>query len=201
MAEDSSFGFRLIKTSGSAPNNIVPTEYYIADDYGTALFVGDPVVVTGDDMDVRFMDRDIGELQVIERAGETGAVTGVIVGFVENEDVSDTVLHNPASTERIALVCDDPNAEFEVQCDGTLSGDDLGNNTNCIFTNAGSTATGISGAELDISDIGTTATLQFKILRVARPDRPGQDNSIGANTNVVVKINNHTQAPNTAGIA
>lgn len=198
MATDASFGLRLIETDHTA---LRVRPYYIPDDYATALFIGDPVVVTGDDMDVNLDGYKAGELQVINRAADTGAITGVIVGFKLDKDVADTVLHNPANTERIALVCDDPSAEFEVQCDGTLSGDDLGNNTNVIFTNAGNTATGLSGCELDISDVGTTSTLQCKILRVAKADRPDEDNTIGANTNVVVRINNHTQAPNTAGIA
>lgn len=198
MATDAPFGFRLVETDLNAVR-IRP--YYIADDYGTALFVGDPVIVTGDDMDVNLGGYKAGELQVIERAADTGAITGVIVGFLPSSSVADTVLHNAASTERIALVCDDPSAEFEIQCDGTLSGDDLGNNTNVVFTHAGSTATGLSGCELDISDIGTTATLQCKLLRVAQADTPDQDNSIGANTNVIVRINAHTQAPNSAGIA
>ena len=48
---------------------------------------------------------------------------------------------------------------FEIQCNAAFPVADLFGNFDIVYTSAGSTTTGISGAELNVSDGATTATL------------------------------------------
>ena len=176
------------------------TPYYVPASYGTALFIGDPVLVTGDGNAAATKGYEIGTLSAINKAGVTGACTGTIVGFMPDFDQPNR-LHNLASTERVALVCDDPHAEFLIQAAGTLTAAMVGMNADMIFTHAGNALTGISGVEL--STAGTvpavTATFPLKILGL---DTDVNNSDISAaNSNVRVKINNHTFGTAVVGIA
>lgn len=199
------FGLKYVRHQLGA-SNVVARPYYIPASYGTALFVGDPVVKTGTSNTARvrcsegeFRD---GELPAINKctAGDGNAVTGVIVGFSINAD-NPNQKYNPASTERVALVIDDPYAIFQIQDDGGAALDEtaVGLNAVFIFTDSGDTATGISGVELDA---GTTdapaadASNQMTILRLA--DRLNGDT--GANAVWEVRLNNHTEAHGAVGI-
>lgn len=140
-----------------------------------------------------------GTLSVINKAtaGDGNAVTGVIVGFAADPSNLDRI-YNPASTARVAFVADDPDLIFEVQADGAIAATQVGLNANLIFTNAGSTTSGLSGVELDTSAVAADASNQLTILRVA--DRPGRNEIGSAWTIVEVRINNHTEALGAIGI-
>mgnify|MGYP003646593022 FL=1 len=195
------FGLRAtVNSYGGQP---VVNAYYIPSTYATALFVGDPVVKTGTaNSNTIIADREYqpGSLPEINKAtaGTTNLITGVILGFAFlPTDLAKT--YNPASTERVALVCDDPAQLFEIQCEtaGTaLAITEIGLNANLVYAESGSTLTGLSGAELDTSTPATTQDFQLKIKRII--DRG--DNELGTHAKVLVSINQHTEANNTAGI-
>lgn len=173
--------------------------YYINASYATALFIGDPIVKTGTSNTAAIQGNAAGTLPEINKAtaGTGNAVTGVIVGFsVSQTDQSKA--YNPASTERIAYVCDDPDAVFYIQDDGVvaLAATDVAANYNLVYSTAGSTSTGFSGVQLDSNSTATTATLQLNIMRLA--SKP--NNALGKNAVWEVKLNNHTEAPNAAGV-
>jgi hypothetical protein len=178
--------------------------YYIPASYGTALFIGDPVVKTGTSNTANVLGDgrqfNAGSLPEINKAtaGDTNKITGVIVGFLSK--VSDLTLnYNPASTERVAIVADSPLQEFLIQEEtaGTaLAVTSVGLNANVVFAESGSTVTGLSGAELDTTTPATDATFQLKILRLL--DAP--ENAIGQHAKWRVKINNHTEANIVTGI-
>lgn len=200
---DTPFGLIPIKHRNGAAYNGAVNPYYVPAGYATALFVGDPVVKTGtantSHVSAPSVGKfNIGTLPAINKAtaGTGNPITGVIVGFAPDPNGLERI-YNPASTERIALVCDDPDVVFEIQSDGTISAVDVGQNSVLVYTNAGSTVTGQSGAELDKSVLGTTAGHQLSIQRVVNRE----DNETGSNwTKLEVKINNHTEAHGAAGI-
>ena len=178
--------------------------YYIPSTYGTALFIGDPVVKTGTSNTSNVLGDGrqfaAGSLPEINKAtaGDTNKITGVIIGFLANTS-NLTLNYNTASTERVAIVADSPLQEFMIQEEtaGTaLAATSVGLNANVVFAESGSTSTGLSGVELDTSTPATDATYQLKILRLL--DAP--ENAIGQHAKWRVKINNHTEANIVAGI-
>jgi len=178
--------------------------YYIPSTYATALFIGDPVIKTGTSNTANVLSDGrqfaAGSLPEINKAtaGDTNKITGVIVGFLANPS-NLTLNYNTASTERVAIVADSPLQEFMIQEEtaGTaLAATSVGLNANVVFAESGSTATGLSGVELDTSTPATDATFQLKILRLL--DAP--ENSVGQHAKWRVKINNHTEANIVAGI-
>lgn len=204
---DASFGLRPIKRRNGASYHVATTPYYIKSDYATALFIGDPVVKTADGANTAAVtvpgagEFAPGTLPIINKAtaGDGNAITGVIVGFSPDPANLDRI-YNPASTARVAFVADDPDLIFEIQADGAIAATQVGLNANLIFTNAGSTTSGLSGVELDTSsDVpDADASNQLTILRVA--DRPGRNEIGSAWTIVEVKINQHTEALGAIGI-
>lgn len=202
---DAPFGLRPIRHRNGASYNGAFNPYYVPAGYGTALFIGDPVVKTGTANSTEVSAPgagkfNVGTLPAINKAtaGDGNAITGVIVGFGPDPDNLNRV-YNPASTERVAYVCDDPDVVFEIQADGSIAATQVGLNAVLIYTNTGNTNTGLSGAELDTtSDVpAADASNQLTIQRVVNRE----DNEAGsAYTKVEVKINNHTEAHAALGI-
>lgn len=201
---DAPFGLRPIKHRNGAAYNGAFNAYYVPSSYATALFIGDPVVKTGTSNTAKFStpggDFAIGTLPEVNKAtaGDGNAITGVIVGFGPDPDGLGRI-YNPASNERLVYVCDDPDVIFEIQADGAIAAAQVGLNAVLIYTNSGSTVTGLSGAELDTtSDVpAADASNQLTIQRVVnRTDNA----AASANTVVEVKINNHTEAHGALGI-
>jgi hypothetical protein len=202
---DTPFGLKPVRHKSGAPYNGSFNPYYIKGDYATALFIGDPVVKVAAGSNTAVMkdpgagEFAIGTLPQVEKTvvgdvdGITKMITGVIVGFAADPD-NLTNKHNPASNERIAYVCDDPEVIFEIQADGAIPAASMGLNAVLIATHSGSTTTGLSGIELDTtSDVpAADASNQLIILRAA--NREDNDTTI-AHAKVEVLINCHTQAP------
>lgn len=203
---DTPFGLRPIRHRNGAPYNGAVNPYYVPAGYGTALFVGDPVVKTGTANSTYVTAPGaggfaVGTLPAINKAtaGDGNAITGVIVGFAPDPNGLES-RYNAASTERVALVCDDPDVVFEIQADGSIAATQVGLNAVLIYTNSGDTINGVSGVEMDS---GTTtapsadASNQLTIQRVVNRE----DNEAGSDfTKVEVKINNHTEAAGAIGI-
>lgn len=203
---DTPFGLRPIKHKSGAAYNGSFNAYYVPSTYATALFIGDPVIKTGTSNTAvveapaagKFA---IGTLPEINKAtaGTTNRVTGVIVGFAPDPDGLGRI-HNPASTARVVYVCDDPDVLFEIQCDGAIAAAQVGLNGVFIYTNAGSTVTGLSGVELDSGTTtapAATVGFQMQIQRVVNRD----DNEAASNfTKVEVRLNTHTEVNASTGI-
>lgn len=203
---DVRFGLRPVRHRNGAPYNGAGNPYSVPSGYGTALYVGDPVVITSTANTAEVSAPGAGTfppgaIQEINKA-TVGAnpVTGVIIGFAADPSVGLDKAYNPASTARIAFVEDDPDVVFEIQADGTVAATQIGLNAALIYTHSGSTVTNMSGAELDTGTAtspATTASLQLKI--------HGIDNSVDnelatANPRLLVTINNHTNGNVVAGV-
>ena len=201
--KDASFGLKLVGHLLGAPYSARVRSYHIKSDYATALGVGDPVIVTSTSntavVQTGIEKHGIGTLQDVVKAtaGDGNKIVGVIVGF-EPIIRSSTAPYNPASTERVVKVCDDPNALYAIQADGSVAVTDIGLNANVVYTNSVSTYSGLSGAELNASTMATDATFQLKILGNA--DIPGRNALGSANPVLLVKINNHLFGNVVAGV-
>lgn len=195
---DARFGLRPI-TQGNAGGTTGKVRQY----YTTAeLFIGDPVVKTGTSNTAAVglgKEWAAGTLQVVAKAtaGAANATTGAVVGFDVSPSYLDTA-YNASGVARIVHVADDPHQEFEIQADSgaAVAATDIGSNADFIYTHAGDTATGLSGAELDTSDMSAGATAQLTILGVI----PRADNALGTNVKLRVRINLHTEANTIVGI-
>ena len=94
-----------------------------------------------------------------------------------------------------ASVLDDPSQLFTIQVNGTMTRAAIGNNADVTGSTTGSTVTGVSAMTLDFTTQATTSNLNLKIIGLY--DLP--NNELGANAQVVVKINEHRYG--SAGVA
>jgi hypothetical protein len=182
-------GLKPVEYLGGSPYNGKVNTYLVPSTDNVAMYVGDPVKSggTAGAAGVYVNGLNCEGMATVATAGAGDTLRGVVVGFLANQ--SDTsVLYRVASTNRIALVVDDPNIVFEVQEDSlgaATAAIDVGENADIIYA-AGSTTTGISGVMLDSSD-HKTGSAQLRILGfVQRPD-----NVIGTNAKLRVLINEH----------
>ena len=191
--KDASFGLKPVKMIGGAPYNGGQSRYRIASSYGTAIYQGDLVMqVTGGGVE-------------IHAVGGTVPLVGVFNGCSYTDPTSgEQVFKNyyPASTaasDIIANIIDDPMVVFEIQADEAFPVADLLGNFDTIKTNSGSTKTGISGDEVDVSTGATTATLPLKVIDISQD--PNNQDVGSSNTNVYAVIQNHVFGVKSAGLA
>lgn len=183
------FGLKPVMDAAGTPfNGSLETVYHQASD-GTALYIGDPVVIDG--------SSDANGVRSVIRASAGGSITGVVQGFMP-DGTTNMAGYGAASTAYYLLICSDPDALFEIQEDsvgGALAAADIGLNASMIVA-AGSSYTKRSGVMLDTSTKATTATLELKIKGLSQ--RP--DNAVGNQAKVLVKINKHTDSNAVAGV-
>ncbi len=187
---DAPFGLRPARTSISSQQQ---NRYRIAANYGTSIFQGDLVaMVTG------------GGIERVA-AGGSGLILGVFNGCEYTDPTTGKPTFSnyyPASTNAadiMANVIDDPNAVFEIQADAAFPVADLAGNYDILAT-AGDTVSGTSRIELEVGTADSTvATLPLKAIDISQD--PENSDVSSANTNVIVKINNHLFSAGTAGLA
>ena len=191
--KDAAFGMKPVRMIGGAPYTGGQSRYRIAANYGTSIFQGDMVAqVTGGTVEVH-------------ADGGTVPVVGVFNGCMYTDPTSgEQVFSNyyPASTnasDLIAFIIDDENVVYEIQADDTFPVADLFGNFDIVYTSAGSTSTGISGAELDVTTGATTTNLPIKAIDIS--EDPNNSDTGAANTNVLVVIQNSIFGVKSAGLA
>jgi hypothetical protein len=191
--QDASFGMKPVRMMGGSPYSGGQSRYRIAANYGTSIFQGDMVMqVTGGTVE-------------IHADGGTVPIVGVFNGCTYTDPTSGEQLFSnyyPASTNAsdiISFIVDDPNVVFEIQADDTFPVADLFGNFDIVYTNSGSTLSGISGAELDVTTGATTAGLPIKAIDIS--EDPENSDVASANTNVLVVIQNHICGQKGAGLA
>lgn len=167
------FGLKPVRHINGSPYNGATIRCFISASYGTALYVGDPVL-----FDTALTDKDATAKcpTIIQSAGTNNTlVRGVIVSF--EPLVTDlTKVYNPTYTERYANVCMDSSVIFQIRDDGSGTPSKVFPGQNAEMANAGgSTVTGLSGFQLDASTPTTTQTFTLHILGLA--DLP--DNELG----------------------
>lgn len=188
-------GFTPVQYLNGAPWTGQARLYSIAANYGTALYIGDPVISSG--------TADTNGVPGIAIGATTGALRGVIVGLgVYEGGMFDPTnldrVYRPASDTRVwyAMVADDPNLVFEVQeeSNGTqLAATEVGLNQ---ISKSGTGNGYLSGWQIPSATgatPNTTATLQLRLLGLARR----VDNAFGAYAKWLVQINVHELAHGT----
>ena len=191
--QDAAFGLRPVKRIGGTPFTGGQSRYRIAANYGTSIFQGDMVAqVTGGGVE-------------IHADGGTVPIVGVFNGCMFTDPTSGEQTFSafyPASTNAsdiIAFIIDDPMAIFEIQANAAFPIADLLGNFDIVYTTAGSTASGIYGAELDVATGATTAGLPLKVIDIY--EDPENSDVSTANTNVYCVIQNHVFGVKAAGLA
>ena len=191
--QDAAFGLRPLKMIGGQAFHGGQSRYRIAANYGTAIFQGDMVAqVTGGTVEVH-------------ADGGTVPIVGVFNGcrFTDPTTKKETFSNfYPASTNASdieAFIIDDPNVVFQIQADAAFPVADLLGNFDIVYTTSGSTTTGISGAELDVTTGATNTNLPIKAIDISQ-DPENSDVSSDA-TNVQVVIQNHIFGVKGAGLA
>jgi hypothetical protein len=165
--------------------------YYIASSDTNAYYPGDPVTLAS--------AGSAGGLPGITRATAGSAMVGVLIAVGVNSqgsyyDPNNLALTSAPATKTkayYALVVDDPNVIFEAQeldlSGSVLAASNIGQNLNFVYAAPASTAVAVSGAGLDNTTIANTATLNFKLWKLAQRI----DNAIGQYAKWEVLINNH----------
>lgn len=163
--------------------------YSIAAAYGTALYVGDPVISSS--------SADANGVPGIARGVGTGALRGVIVGLGKtpgglfnpsNLDITYRPANDPAVW--YAAVVDDPNVLFEIQeeSNGTqLAATEVGLNQISLAGTGNGFVSGWQVRSTSGATAATTATLQLRLMGLVQ--RPG--NAFGAYAKWLVQINVH----------
>ena len=190
---DAAFGMRPIGMIGGAPFSGGQSRYRIAANYGTSIFQGDMVAqVTGGTVEVH-------------ADGGTVPIVGVFNGcrFTDPTTGKETFSNfYPASTNASdieAFIIDDPDVIYEIQADAAFPVADLFGNFDIVYTSAGSTVTGISGAELDVTTGATNTNLPIKAIDISQDP---ENSDVGSDaTNVKVVIQNHIFGVKGAGLA
>lgn len=193
---DSPFGLRLIDSRKAYTFKKV----YIASGYATNVFVGDALTraatATSNTSEVKTATGTygIGELESAIRVtpGAANGILGVVVALDAPYGVETN--YGLASTDRVALICDDPQAEYEIQAEGTFTAAQVGLNAVLIDTHSGDTTFGLSGTELDCgTGTAPAADATYQLTVKGFINRP--DNTAGsANAKLRVRINNHLNA-------
>ena len=145
----------------------------------------------------------------IARADGGSATSDIIVGVFNGCFYTDPTTSKPtwsnywpgnAGTDAIAFIYDDPFDVFEVQADAAFPVADLFGNFDIVDNSGtGSTDSGISYVELDVSTGATTATLPMKAFDISGD--PDNSDMGSANTNVLVTIQNHLLGQKQVGLA
>jgi len=183
--------------NGNAPQGLIPrrqrdgetangslNRYYVDPAYATAVFIGDPVILSGS------ADAQGVPGVVVATQGATNRITGVVVGFDPTPGIV-ALGYRAASTAGYVLVDDNPMTEFEIQEDsvgGALAVASVGLNCDLISA-AGNAFIRRSGWMLDSSTAGTGATLQVRIVGAMQR----ADNEIGDYCKWLVRINQPTE--------
>mgnify|MGYP003653279011 FL=1 len=178
------FGLRPYRKLDGTPLVGAQNRYTIAAGYGTAIFQGDLVqpVTSGN----------------IERhaAGTSEAVVGVFNGVFYNDPTTQKPTYKnfypggitPTQGDITAFVVDDPDAVFLMDADAAFTRADLFRNYS-VSTAGGTTQTGISQVQLDVSVSGTAASYVVQAIDICQD--PENSDTTTSNANILVRINNH----------
>ena len=184
--QDASFGYMPVAKTGSSPDSSGYSEYGISSGYATAIYSGDPVIMTASG--------------VVAVAAAGNRLLGVAGGCSYTDPTSGEPTYSNQYPGGVAAadikiqVYDDPNQLFKVQSAGTVTTTNIGNNADLVYV-TGNTKSGVSAAELSGTMAATGA--QFRIIRVSND--PENNTTGSANANVIVRVDEHFYGSETGG--
>ncbi len=196
---DSSYGLRPISRQGASPSSNGMTEYRIASDNSNPIFHGMAVIPLAAGV--------IDDLQAA--AGGNVSIVGVFGGCeYVSSTTGETVWSNywpgsgaDSSYPVKAFVYDDPNQLFQIATSNVVAAANTEAEVRAaVFANialatgnSGSTTTGLSSATADLNTIATTNTLALRVMGIQ--DDPANSDFTAAGIPLIVRINNHFNAP------
>ena len=188
---DNAFGLRPVSMLDGSPYTASVRIFSTASGDGTAIYLGDPVILSGTSSTVN------GRVYTdVDQAATGNVIAGVVVGVIPETDAS--TIYRAASTTRLLMVETGRDVLFEIQevSGGTaLAAADIGLNADFVV-GSGSTTTGQSGVELNNTGEATTNTLDLQIVDLV----PRADNAIGEHAKWLVRINRSQWSNQIAGI-
>ena len=186
---DAKFGLRPYRQVGGNYNNQGVGSYSIQTSgitgVANAIYYGQPVIPL-----------NTGVISYAgAAAGGTVANLGVFVGCEYTDLTGKPVWSNyypgtaslKSSTACKASIVDDPNALYLINCDAAAADGLVFSNADFVTSTTGSTTTGVSYGELDVSSSNTTATLNLRILGFE--DSPGNSDKTAAGRLAIVRLN------------
>ena len=185
------FGLRPSRQLNGSPFINAQNRYRISANNTTAIFQGDLVIPTTSGVVTRYV------------AGTSSPVVGVFNGcFYTDPTTQKPTWRNyyPASTNAsdiIAFVIDGPDTVFEIDANASFAVADLFQNYS-VTNVSGSTLSGISQVQLDVSTSGVASTFVVQAIDIAQ-DPLNSDLTV-SNANIMVRINNHFYKAGTAGL-
>jgi len=193
------FGLKPIGILGAAPYTSGVTEYRIASDNSNPIFQGMAVIPLAAGV--------IDDLQAA--AGGNVGIAGVFngceyVSSTTGEKIFSNYWPGSGADSNFpvkAFLYDNPNQLFTICTSNVVSAANTEAEiraavfANIAFAtgNSGSTTTGISSATADLNTIATTNTLALRIMGVQ--DDPENSDFTAAGIPLIVRINNHFNAP------
>jgi len=176
------FGLRPSRQLNGSPFINAQNRYRITANNTTAIFQGDLVIPKTDGTVTRYV------------AGTTNSVVGVFNGcFYTDPTTQKPTWKNyyPASTnasDNVAFVIDGPQTVFEINANASFAVADLFQNYS-VTNVTGSTQTGISQVQLDVTTSGTASTFVVQAIDISQ-DPLNSDLTVSS-ANIVVRISNH----------
>ena len=188
---DSAFGLRPYKMLGSGPNSSGMTTYKVQTTgvagVANAIYQGQPVIPLA-----------TGLISYAGNAnGGTVPILGAFIGCQYTDLLGNTIFNNrypgtasvKSSTEVTALIADDPDQLFLINCDAAMTQAGVFANGNFATCITGNDTTGLSYGELAVSTLTTTNTLNLRV--VGLEDTP--DNSDTASAGISTEDEGHSR--------
>jgi hypothetical protein len=176
------FGLRPSRQLNGSPFINAQNRYRIASGNSTSIYQGDLVTPLASGQITRYV------------ANTSNTVVGVFNGcFYTDPTTQKPTFSNfyPSSTNAsdiIAYVIDGPDTVFEINADEVFAVADIFKNYS-VNNASGSTQTGISLVQLDVSMSGTDGTYVVQAIDISQD--PNNDDVTTSNANIMVRINNH----------
>lgn len=188
---DAAFGLRPYKMlgAGANTNGLMTFKIQTTGTAGTSsnIYEGSPVIPLAN-----------GLVDIVgAAAGGTVALLGAFVGCNYTDLNGKPRWSNywpgtssvKSSTEATCVIAAHPDQLFLINCDGAAADTAVHANANFATATSGSTTTGKSSAELDISTAAATNTLNMRI--IGFEDSPSNDDASAAGRLAIVQLNNH----------
>ena len=176
------FGLRPSRQLNGSPFINAQNRYRIASGNSTSIFQGDLVTPLASGQITRYV------------ANTSNSVVGVFNGcFYTDPTTQKPTFSNfyPSSTNAsdiVALVIDGPETVFEINADDVFAVADIFKNYS-VNNVTGSTQTGISLVQLDVSLSGVDGTYVVQAIDISQD--PNNNDVTTSNANIMVRINNH----------
>ena len=197
--KDAAFGLRPYKMLGAGANTnvIVKFKIQLTGTAGTSsvIYQGTPVIPLAN-----------GLIDIVgAAAGGTVPLLGAFIGCEYTDTNGTPTFANKwpgtssvkSSTEAIAHVSADPDQLFLINCDAAATDAAVHANANFATATSGDSTTGISSAELAVSTLNTTNTLNLRV--VGFEDSPSNADQTAAGMLAIVLLNNHFYRYNANG--